>query len=559
MENRNKGVVSGIVAVVIVMIIALVAMAVNLVSDKTKKDNRATEFSDSKYSDVSDFKVDYDIAEEKKGSVSLGLSLYDELPEIDKYPLLVESNADIVLEVFSSGEKAGTTHDYESWLIDTVKKFNNKGVKVGGKTVGVSLRNVSSGLGADYIISGKYIPDLYTPSSSLYGNYINAQGGSSGVEVAAERFVGNTAGILVAKSSKLKSFDDVVKAVKAGEINLGYTAPTDSATGLNFLMALLSSADSSNLVSDKAGEELAKFQDNIPFVADTTMQMRDSAMNGSLDGMVLEYQTYTNEKELKNGYNFIPFGVRHDNPLYMTKKGQSKRDAVEEFCNFCLSSDIQQEAIKKGFNANDDYKGTKDYTGGEITNALKLYKQKKNSGRDIIAVFVADCSGSMAGDGIEGVRASLSNGINYINENNYVGLITYNDDVTCALPIRQFDFNQKAYFQGAVEHMTTGGGTSSYEALAVAMQLITEKRKELPDADAMIFLLSDGMATGSYTLKDIGKVLKKEKIPVYTICYTDEADTDSMKALSAVNEAANYIADSDDVVYTIKCMFNSNL
>ena len=139
-----------------------------------------------------------------KASISLDdNTLYDELPEITKYPLAVDANADIVLEVMTSPEKAGD--DYESWLIDVAKEFNKSNVTTDdGKTIGIQVRPVSSGLAADYIISNKHTPQLFTPSNYLWGEYVNANGGN--VTMYNERLVGNTAGLLIDKNSEYKTF-----------------------------------------------------------------------------------------------------------------------------------------------------------------------------------------------------------------------------------------------------------------------------------------------------------------------------------------------------------------
>lgn len=44
-------------------------------------------------------------------------------------------------------------------MVDVAKKFNKEGFEVGDKTVAVSVRNVTSGLGVDYIVSGVRVPD----------------------------------------------------------------------------------------------------------------------------------------------------------------------------------------------------------------------------------------------------------------------------------------------------------------------------------------------------------------------------------------------------------------
>lgn len=553
--NKDKNIVfAGVVAFVIVIVLLLFAVIGNVGKSVKKAIDKNSDKS------LEDLVADVDVHEASlvKASVSFdNANLYDELPEINKYPLAVEcTDKDIVVEVFTSGEKAGKNND--SWLIDVAESFNKAGITTDkGKSVGISVRSVSSGLAADYIISEKYLPDVYTPSNTLFGDYAIAQGAD--LEIFNERLVGNTAGILIAKNSDYKSFDDIVSAVSSGKINLGYTNPQTSASGLNFLITLLKKTDSSNMSSDKAAKAFSDFNQNIPFVAYTTQQMRDSASNGSLDGMITEYQTYINEKDLQKMYDFVPYGIRHDNPLYITSKGNKKKEAVQLFSDYCMTPEMQAIATSYGFNGNEDYKADLEITGGEVSRALTLYKENKDSGKDIIAVFVADCSGSMSGDAINQLRQSLSNGANYINSNNYVGLISYSTDVTIELPIAKFDLNQRAYFEGAVQRMDANGGTSSYEAICVAVDMVKKAKVDNPEAKTMIFLLSDGQANGEYTFGTVEKMLKEEGIPIYTISYTSSADTDAMQELSNVNEAASINADSDDVVYKIKSLFNSQL
>ena len=89
--------------------------------------------------------------------------------------------------------------------------------------------------------------------------------------------------------------------------------------------------------------------------------------------------------------------------------------------------------------------------------------------------------------------------------------------------------------------------------------MVKKAKADHPDAKVMLFLLSDGMANNGYTLDNITGVLKEEKIPVYTISYTSQADKDAMQQLSNINEAASIDADSDDIIYKIKSLFNSQM
>lgn len=109
-----------------------------------------------------------------KSTVSLGTtSLKDELPDISDYPITVQGNGEINIEIFSSPEKAG--NDTDGWLNEVAKSFNNANNQLDGKKVSVSIRSIASGAAVDYIVSGKYIPDAFTPSNELWGDMIKAQ------------------------------------------------------------------------------------------------------------------------------------------------------------------------------------------------------------------------------------------------------------------------------------------------------------------------------------------------------------------------------------------------
>ena len=550
MDKRTKGIVTVGVLMIIVMVAVIIGVVVKRAGNISSGGGGISGTKQDMTLDEMYNELDVEQATPVKGTVTLDTpDLYDELPEIDKYPLSVEGSGDVDIEIFTSGEKAGKDND--SWLIDVASSFNSSDVKTSdGKTVSMSVRSVPSGTAADYIISGKYLPDLYTPSNTLFGEYAISNNGS--LELYADRLVGNTAGILVKKDSGYTTADEVVKAVQDNKITMGYTNPQTSATGLNLLLTLLRGGD----------DNFTKFNANIPYVAYTTQQMRDSASNGTLDAMLSEYQAYINDNNLTSMYDFIAFGVRHDNPVYICNKSgktAAELEGVKLVVDYCKSDEMQKIAAQKGFNANDDYTSAEEFSGAQVTQGLKTYKKTKDNGKDIIAVFVADCSGSMDGDPMNQLKNSLTNGAQYINDNNYVGLVSYSNSVTIEVPIAQFDLNQRSYFQGAVNNLIASGGTASYDAVVVAVKMITEAKAQHPDAKCMLFLLSDGYANNGYSMDEITSALRTSGIPVYTIGYGDDADTGELARLSGINEAASINADSDDIIYKIKSLFNSQL
>ena len=553
-----------IIFIVLAILVFLGVFGVVKLSNTTKDPDKVAE-QEAKKLEKRVNKINPEEKELVKGTVQLGTSsLAEELPDISKYPLSVEGNGVINVEIFSSGEKAGEGND--GWLNDMAKKFNQSGAQINGNSVTVSIRQISSGTGADYISSGKYLPDGYTPSNTLWGAIVQAQG--QDISIVSDRLVGNVSGVLISNKIKKElekeygeaSLKTVVQATADGKMAMGYTNPFSSATGLNFLLETLYTYDSENILSDTAIQGFSAFQKNVPFVSYVTMQMREAAASGSLDGMIMEYQTYENDREIKS-YQFIPFGLRHDNPLYAVGNISSeRREALQMFADFCATDSAQKKATEYGFNRLEDYSSDlPEFDGAEVLEAQNLWKENKDSGNSITAVFVADVSGSMSGAPINELRESLINAAQYINSENSIGLVSYSTDVSIDLPIAKFDLDQRTYFNGAVENMVALGGTATYDGIAVATKMLLDAKAADPDTKLVLFLLSDGQKNQGCDIGDIRKVLQAYQIPVYSIAYGSEADMDELKEVSGINEAAVIDADSDDVVYQLKNLFNAQM
>ena len=504
----------------------------------------------------------------RKATVEItGVNLAEELPDISKYPQTVSGRGDINIEIISSTEKASSGTD--GWLNEIAEEFNSSHYTVDGKWATVSVRPIASGAAIDYIISGKYVPEAFSPSNVLWGEMIAAE--NVKINLVTDRLAGNTAGILISKDTHKKLNDaygkvdisTVVQATVKSEITMGYTNPYASSTGLNFLVSALEEFDPEDILSSKATETFRSFQQNVPFVAYTTLQMREAAKNGVLDAFLMEYQGYHNASELRD-YEFIPFGVRHDSPLYtIGDLNSEKQELVNAFKDYVLSEKSQKSAKKYGFNYMEDYKSASwSLSGQTLESAQKLWKKEKDAGNPVMAVFVADVSGSMGGAPIQNLQSSLINASQYINESNYVGLISYSTNVDINLPIAKFDLNQRSYFTGAVEDLSPGGNTATYDAVLVALDMLT-KAQEKTEAETgehikpLLFVLSDGEQNVGASLREITPIVTGLEVPVYTIGYN--ANLSALGELSAINEAASINADNDDVIYNLKSLFNAQM
>ena len=489
--------------------------------------------------------------------VSEFLDAKDELPDIESsYPFVVEGTGDVNIEIFSSGEKAAESGS-DSFLTEMAKKFNNQRNKTtGDKTMSVSLRSIPSGTAAEYISTGKYQPECYTPSNTLFGELVK----NEGVELTVEtpRLVGNVAGILVSKNTAdmlrtdygEASVNSVLNATIDGKMMMGYSNPYTSATGLNFLLSALANSGSDNIVDAAAVESFQKFQANVPLVSFTTQQMVQSADKGVVDGLVMEFQSYQNDPTLQRNYEFIPFGIRHDNPLYSVGSiSADKKDVITAFVSFCEQN--KAVATKDGFNGMDDYTYVgKEFDGNTIAQAQSVWKEEKDSGIPIVAEFVVDTSGSMRGEPINALKTAMINTIQYINDDNYIGIIGFDSEVREYLPIDKFSLNQKTLYKGAVNSLDANGNTAMYNGLCVAMDRIYQKSQELGgNCTPIIFVLTDGDSNTGCRFSETKDIIAGMNIPIYTISYNYAAD--SLSELASINEAASIVGNSEDITYKL--------
>lgn len=559
MDSENsifKYVIIGII--VIALIIGLIVIIGNSGQDQgsiSYEDAKSTMnalLSKTKIKENNNVKVD--ISSENINEVAL--------PDISKYPFSVEGHGDINIEIFSSTEKSSKGTD--GWLNEVAQHFNDSNTRVNGKLINISVRPIASGLAMDYLTTGKYIPDAFTPSNTLWIDMLDSKG--LNLTKIDDSLIGNTAGFLL-KEDKYNQIQEkygevnletILKANQELGITIGYTNPYSSSTGLNMLVNMLYTFDNQNPLSETAIKGLNELQKNSPPVALVTAQMRESAAAGLIDVMTMEYQAYINEPKLSS-YKYVPMGVRHDSPLYATKSLSDEQiKGLQEFAKYCKNKQSQDLGTKYGFNAYSEYKSQPvNLTGAQLYLAQSIWKTNKSGGRPIIAVFITDVSGSMEGTPITSLRNGLIGASQYIDETNYIGLVSYANDVTVELPIDKFTGQHRAKFNGAVKSLSASGSTNTYTAVLQALKMIDDKKQEVPDARAVIFLLTDGDQNVGYSLSKVKSVIEGMDVPIHCIGYN--GGSNELAEVSKINEASNINADSGDISYNLKVIFTSEL
>jgi Ca-activated chloride channel family protein len=496
--------------------------------------------------------------------------LADTLPNIDEFPVVVAAQAganQVVAEVFVSTEKSG--QDTDGWMAEVARSFNDSTQTLSdGREAKVAIRSIPSGTGYQFIAAGESLPAGFSPSNQLWVEMANAHRPMTAVRVQT---VPNVAGIvmktetadLVRTEYGTLDTSTLIEAVIAGDVVMGYTDPFASSTGLNFLLTVLddfADGQEERLVAPDVASVFEQFQRQVPFVALTTLQIRESVEkeSGTLDAFVMEYQTYVQTESLRSGYEFIPFGVRHDNPLYGVDGATSEQlEVLELFATHAESQEFKDKAADYGFNPSAYQSDVSIPSGRTLIEAQQLWKDKKDGGRPVYAVFVTDVSGSMSGSRIAAVQIALESAREFISPDASVGMVEFSDLTRKRLEVADFDLNQQARFAAATQDMNPVGGTAMYDGIVVGLSMLVEQRTADPSGKYLLVVLTDGKTKNGLSYDDVAEVVAGVRIPVFTVGF--EADIDELARLASLVEAANINASEGNVEFKLASLFNAEV
>ena len=455
-----------------------------------------------------------------------GGNLADTLPPITEFEFTVESREPGAVEIWASTEKSGQLGTTDSWMTEVAQAFNDADVTLAdGSPASVDLRRIASGTGYQFIARGQELPAAFSPSNELW---IEMAGEFQTMTEVRPVMVENVAGIVMKEetASELRatygelSPENLVDAVIAGDLVMGYTDPFASSTGLNFLLTVLDSiaeGDETQLTSPDVASVFEQFQRQVPFVALTTLQMRDSVENdtGTLDTFVMEWQTYTNTDSLQSGFEFIPFGVRHDNPLYAVGDLTApESETLELFAQFAEQPEYTELAAEFGFDPAPFTPTVEAPSGSTLIDVQNVWKDKKDGGRPVATVFVVDVSGSMEGTRIQSVRNAMVSAREFVKPETEVGVVEFNDTAMKRLDIAEFDLNQQGRYAAIAEDLSPGGGTAMYDGIVLGLKMLEDQRAADPDLKTILVVLTDGETTDGLQFSDVDEMIAGLRIPI---------------------------------------------
>ena len=492
-----------------------------------------------------------------------------EMPDISEYEPFVTGSGEVEVEIFLPTEENGSS--IQEVMRHLGESFNKAEFKTDdGKTESVRLRALESALAEDFIESGAYIPNGYIAANELYGALMESYGIES--NMISNKLIGNTMGLAIIQEkfdelfsdSKKITSKDIVEANLERKLKIGYPNPIKSPTGLNFVVSMLSGLDEANPNSIEATTDFAEFQGKAR-VFYSTDQMLKAAEKGEINALVMEHQAFESKK-MGDQYVFIPFGMRQDYPMYeMSNNTDEENGVLIDFAQFCKEN---TDSTDFGFNKDSEYISSvslENYPVGTISEILDFWKKNKAGGKQIVAVFVADISGSMKYyNKKENLAKSLKDSMKYINDEAKIGLIIYHHEVFNALPIGTFNQSQMEYFSGAVDRVAKGsnGGTSTNNALMMAIKMLyeyEEENKNKEEIKPVIILLSDGVQESGYSLEKVRNIIKAFGYPIYTIGYGEDSDVEELQDIADINGGVYIDSSTDDVGYQIATLFNAEM
>ncbi|WP_417040790.1 VWA domain-containing protein [Cylindrospermopsis raciborskii] len=511
-------------------------------------------------------------------------SVQEPLPSLDKYPIYgpPKTTENVYLEIFGSPDKANPQKEDERWLIDVTDQFNAKNFKTSsGKLIQVGVRNIPSGIAQRMLESKVVQPTAYTPSNELWIAMLK----NAGVEVdmVTPKLLPNQPGFILNQQSKQEIFgsqtvtlDQLLDAIVAGKLSVGYTNPYTSSSGLNLLYTIFwrgaghqqdgQPLTTLDLQSPKVNSLFQAFQKQVLVTGLTTLELKDIAIRDpkKLSVFVSEGLTFNALKKIPEFANsiFIPFGVPHNNPLVKFKwTTPEQQQGLEQFAKFAQSDTMQNLAPQMPPEVA-QYLAQKQVppvpSGKVLSLGQTFWKTQKDTGKTVYLMAVIDTSGSMYGGPLNAVKDGLRIASQQINPGNYVGLVTYGDQPVNLVKLAPFDDLQHKRFLAAIDNLKADGATAMYDGMMVALSELVQQKKTNPNGKFYLLLLTDGQTNQGFNFEEVKEIIQYSGVRVYPIAY-GEVNEAELNAIAALRESTVKKGTPENVQELLKGLFQVNL
>ncbi len=517
----------------------------------------------------------------------------------------VPPNAVHLMVAYSSEKK--------TWMEESAASFAATHPKTSsGRPIVVDLKVSGSGEASADIVSGALKPHVFSPASGAYLTLLNQAWMASTSSTSHTRPIAPTSEPLVLSPiviamwkpmaealgwpGKDIGWSDIIKVSKDpkgwgayghpewGAFKLGHTHPEYSNSGLLAVLAEAYAATGKTRGLDRKDLDAQKTKDTMGAIEDAIVHYGKSTGLFS-DKMIERGPAYMSAAVLYENLVIESYGSKAAMPLVAIYPvegtfwsdhpyaildaewvGADERSAAQVFLAYLKARPQQERALALGFRPGDpaiaigapvdaahgvDPKQPQtllEVPPGDVLAALvALWKEEKKSA-EVVIVF--DRSGSMEGQPLAEAKAGAKAFLDGLGDRDAVSLMFFNDRVTPPdepLPLAK----SRGQLEAAVDASFADGGTSLYDAVAVAYDMLLARAKKQPGRIHALVVMTDGKDESSkMELVTLQHRFNPENAPVkiFTIAYGSEADPTVLEAIATAAQGTSVKGTSDTIV-----------
>jgi Ca-activated chloride channel homolog len=494
----------------------------------------------------------------------------------------------------------------EALLKPLIDRFNREGVQADGRPVFVEGSVVSSGDAEARIAAGKLKPVAWSPASSLWGRLLNFE--------ADREYVADDNPSIVRTPLVIAMWEPLARALgwprkqvgfqqildlaldphgwatygkpQFGRFKLGHTNPDFSTSGLSAVAAEYYSATGkreglteADIRKPKVRREIKAIERSIVHYGDTTLFFSDQLKRygpAYASAVAMEEVTLVDFNRGRRGDKLVgiyPTGGTFfsDNPFIVLGApwvSARQRAGAEAFQRWLAKEVTPERASRSGFRPGDpdtkagapvDAAHGADPTQPKRVLSLpepRVLARIKESWREdrkpANVMLVVDTSGSMSEEGkLDQAKQGLALFLRQLAPFDRVGMLTFNDQVTQAVPLGRFSANRDG-LRSTIDDLFPDGETAVYDATDRGFKAIRDLRDDAR-INAVV-VLTDGEDNQSRMsdrelVEELARQSRSEglAVRVYTIAYGSQANKDVLADIANASGGKPFEGDPKEI------------
>lgn len=494
----------------------------------------------------------------------------------------------------------------EPLLVDAIRAFNARKVKIDGRPVIVTGKVVSSGTAYTNITKGTLKPTIWSPSSSFWGRLVNYTNKSDVFADKNVSFVRTPLVIAMWKEQaellgwpkKQFGWSDMLAWSRDpkvftklgrpewGAFKMGHTNPDFSTSGLSAVAAEYYAATGkfegltvADLDKPGVRKQVVDLQRSVVHYGDTTLFFADQLRKGGpayASAVAMEEVTLVDFNKKSPTRKLVAIYPKEgtfysDNPLMIPNGdwvSDAQRKGAQEFITFLTTKEFQATVDKVGMRPGiadvaigPDIAAVNGADPGEpkrvmavptpqVLATIKNYWHEDRKPADVLLVL--DTSGSMTDeDKLGNAQRGLVKFIRQSAPQDRLGLIQFSTTPVLLQPLTQMTPAARNALANRVNGLFPDGGTAAYDAAWMAFQAA---RQGDPNHIKAVVLLTDGLDRNSQI--SLSTLINRfntdaenatHPVRVFTISYGSDADPTSLKKIAEAGNGKAYEGTTDNI------------